>query len=113
MSDEQNEMVVRGQRGEKGRQGEKGDKGEPSSRLPIGQARAVVYLFLLNLVFVGLCFWGLVHSEQSSARDRCTTLNQVVAIPVPTPVAGNPSREFDARFEAIERERGRQLGCKP
>jgi hypothetical protein len=110
VSDEHNEKMLRGQPGEKG---ERGEKGEPSSRLPIGQARAVVYLFLLNLVLFGLCFLGLIHYVHAGDSDRCTSLQQVIAIPVPTPVAGNPSREFDSKFEAIERARARELGCRP
>ena len=102
----------RGPKGDKGERGKQGEQGEPSTRLPISQARAVVYLFILNLIFVGLCFWGLVHYIHANDQDRCTTLEEVVAIPVPQPVAGNPSREFDARFEAIEAKRGRQLGCR-
>lgn len=113
------EMRYGGRRGEKGdagrrgEAGERGERGKTGARLPAGQARAVVYLFLLNLLFVGACFAGLVYYVHATDQERCTTLEQIVAIPVPTPVAGNPSREFEARFEAIERERGRQLGCRP
>jgi hypothetical protein len=125
VNDEHNEMVVRGQRGATGQQGEQGDAGEAgqrgergergtaSARLPAAQARAVVYLFLLDLLFVAACFAGLVYYVHATDQERCTTLEQIVSIPVPHPVVGNPSRQFDAHLEAIERERGRQLGCRP
>jgi hypothetical protein len=125
VSDEQNEMVVRGQRGAKGQQGEQGDAGEAGqqgergeqgkvgARLPAGQARALIYLFILNILFVAACFAGLVHYVHATDQERCTTLEQIVSIPVPHPVVGNPSREWESRFETIERERGRQLGCRP
>jgi hypothetical protein len=86
---------------------------ERTSRLPAGQARAVIYLFLLNVVLFGLCFAGLIHYVKAGNSDRCTTLQQVIAIPVPTPVAGNPSREWESTYEAIDRQRARQLGCRP
>jgi hypothetical protein len=100
-------------RGEKGERGEQGAQGKASTRLPLPQARAIIFLLLLNLLLIGAGFFGLIHYVRAGNSDRCTSLEQVVAIPVPRPVAGNPSREFDARFEAIEQRRARELGCRP
>ena len=124
MSDAQHEFVksfgaprgpqgARGEQGKRGERGERGKEGEPSTRLPVSQARAVVYLFVLNLLLFGACFWGLVHYAQAGNADRCTTLQQIEAIPVPQPVAGNPSREWESKYEQITRARGRELGCTP
>lgn len=80
--------------------------------MPPGQRRAVIYLFTLNLLFVGLCFWGLIHYVQVNDQQRCASIAQIAAIPVPKPVAGNPSRMWESRYEAIQEARGRQLGCR-
>lgn len=103
----------RGEKGEAGTAGKRGEQGKAGPRLGAGQARAVIYLFVVNVLFVAACFIGLIHYVHSTDQERCTTLEQIVSIPVPHPLIGNPSRQFEARFEAIERERGRQLGCKP
>ena len=112
----QSEFVMRwggfGAPGPKGDQGEQGEEGRPGTRLPRGQARAVVYLFVLNMLFVAACFTGLIHYVHAGDQERCTTINEVTSIPVPQPVAGNPSRMWESRFEAIEKARGRQLGCR-
>lgn len=52
-------------------------------------------------------------STAANARQRCTSLEQDVSIPITHPIAGNPSREWEARFEAIDRERVIELRCKP
>jgi hypothetical protein len=97
------------QQGQRGRQGEKGERGERG--LPRAQRRAVIYLFLLNVLFVAACFAGLVHYVRSSEQERCASLAQIITIPIPVPVTGNPSRQAWASFEAVERRRGHQLGC--
>lgn len=66
VSDERNEKVMRGQCGE---------KDEPPTRLPIGQARALVYLFILKVLFVG---------ERSSAP---------IVLPTAEPTATSPLRQ--------------------
>lgn len=115
MTDEQSDFVRRYGGGTPARRGEKGDKGErgkPGPRLPPGVARALVLLFVLNLLLLAAVFFGLIHYVRAGDADRCTTLEEVVAIPVPRPVAHNPSREWESKFEAIEAKRGRQLGCR-
>lgn len=123
----------KGERGERGVQGERGEEGKPSTRLPVKQARAVVYLFFFSVLVSLACLVGLVHyslalsAEQratsrqqalvareqhelvtaSRAADKktCGTIVQITGIPA---AAGT----WAARFEAIERNRLRELGCK-
>ena len=134
---------LRGEKGETGETGQTGERGPQGIRglLSRKQARAVVYLFILGALIGVACLAGLLHyagevsgqqrtvsreqrelvteqrelaaATRANNADRCTTLEEVVAIPVPHPVAANPSREWAAAFERIERARGRQLGCKP
>jgi hypothetical protein len=70
-----------------------------------------IYLTGLILVIGGLNLLWTSHAIQANNRDRCTTVVQLAHIPIPRPVAGNPSREFAAATEAIYRNRARQLGC--
>ena len=122
-----------------GRSGRAGGKGEPSTRLPITQARAVVYLFILAALVGIACLAGLLHyagelsgQQRTVSReqrelgieqreltavtntqnaDRCDILDLYAAIPLPA--AASQAREWETRYEAITRERARQLGCKP
>lgn len=91
-------------RGPKGDKGERGEQGKAGTRMPARQARAVVYLFVLNVVFVALCFAGLAYYVRAGGQERCGTIAQITAIPA---AAGT----WGARFEAIERDRLRELGC--
>ena len=130
-----------GETGADGPPGPKGDEGKAGPQLPQRQARAVVYLFILGALIGVVCLAGLLHlagevsqqqhavaqQQQQVAReqreldaqqtankaDRCTTVEEIAAIPVPHPVAGNPSREWESKYEGIEAARGKQLGCKP
>ncbi len=111
MNDPQSEFVER--YAERGPKGDKGDRGEQGRRLAAGQARALVYLFGLNLLLLGAGFFALIHYVQADNADRCITIEQIVSIPVPHSVKGNPSREWESKFEAIERVRAGQLGCRP
>jgi hypothetical protein len=109
------EMLFHGAQGERGEKGDKGDTGDTGKRGPQGirgllsqrKARAVVYLFVLNLIFVGLCFFGLVHYVRAENTEHCTTVRQVSTIPL----TSGPGRPWEARFEMIERKRLLQLGC--
>jgi hypothetical protein len=122
--------LTRGEKGDKGSRGDKGDRGERG--MPAAQRRAIVYLFVVGALVGAACLGGLAYfasrleSQQQAVvreqrelsaataannRERCTSLEQVAAIPVPHPVAGNPSREWEARFEAIQGARARQLDC--
>lgn len=135
------EMKFSALRGEKGDQGERGAEGKAGPRLPKRQARAVVYLFIVAALVGIAALAGLLHlagevsqqqqavaqQQQQVAReqreldaqqkankaDRCTTVEEIAAIPVPHPVKGNPSREWESKYEGIEAARGKQLGCKP
>ena len=80
MTDAQSEFVERyAQRGPKGDKGDKGDKGtegNDATRLPVGQGRAIVYLFVLNLLFVAACFAGLVYYVRAGNQERCASLER-------------------------------------
>jgi Collagen triple helix repeat (20 copies) len=105
----------RGEKGETGETGKKGETGETGKRGPRGirgllsrdQARAVIFLFTLNAIFIGTCFFGLVHYVRSENAEHCTTVRQVSTIPLKS----GPGRPWEARFEMIERKRLLQLGC--
>jgi hypothetical protein len=128
------EALFKGAKGDKGDQGKQGEKG-----MPQGQRRAIVYFYVVSLVIAAIALGGLVHyggklsgeqhtvaraqqeivrnqreiaAEQvANARERCGSIAQTVGIPIPVPLAGNPSRQAWAAFEGIERARGKQLGC--
>lgn len=128
--------ALRGEKGEKGDTGPQGIRGLLSRT----QGRAVVYLFILGAVLGVASLAGLLHyaGELSSQQrtvateqrelvteqhnltaavktnnaERCAILEEVVAIPVPHPVAGNPSREWESKFQALEATRGHELGCR-
>lgn len=104
----------------RGQKGDKGDKGEPgmSSRVRY----SLVMLFALCVGFALFALVGVIvqtrHFEHAqavqaaqAARERCESLAKIVAIPIPVPLAANPSRQAWASFETAERQRGRQLGC--
>lgn len=96
--------------GRKGERGERGERGQPGG-LAAGKSRAIVFLFAFSLLFgVANLFWS-AHLVSQGNSQRCSTIVAQVTIPVPTPTAGNPSREWEAKFSADERRRGRQLGC--
>jgi hypothetical protein len=141
MVSENDERLPRGPRGEKGEQGAQGRQGKQGARLPVGVARAIVYLFIVNVIFVAACFGGLVHyadstrtallhqqqayeagqrheqAEQRAAgvaveRKLCTTFGELAAN---RPPAGNPntnpSRGYDQRNHKILDEVGPDLQC--
>jgi hypothetical protein len=105
-------------RGPKGDKGDRGDEGKPSSRLPVSQARAIVYLFgLAVLLSVIALFWinREVHSaaaaqqRQEQAQQQaqrkagllieqaiCTDVGTMAQIPAPAGAAdANPSRAYE------------------
>lgn len=114
MNDETRNSLVRGAKGDRGERG-----------MPAGQRRAIVYLFVVPVLIAAVALFGLIHyarvisREQreiiqvrtANDRERCTSLTQIVTIPIPVPTQGNPSREAWARFEQVERQRGTQLHC--
>lgn len=121
-----------GERGEKGDKGDRGEEGKPSTRLPVKQARAVVYLFFFSVLVSLTCLAGLVYyghelsaqqqavsreqqavartqreflaAQQAGGKNTCGTIEQITAIPV-------KARTWGARFEVIERHRLRELEC--
>ena len=142
MSDERPqdmEMLFHGAKGDKGEQGK---QGRPGARLPAGQARAIVYLFALNLVFIAACLAGLIHyadstraallhqqqvyeagqrHEQATQREEgkivigklCTTFGELAANKPPAGnPATNPSRRYDQRNHQILDSIGPDLGCR-
>jgi hypothetical protein len=79
----------------------------------VNRAKAASVVFLLLLTF-SLAGGNLLWTErvvQQNHQKYCDSLGQVAHIPVPHPVAGNPSREFAAALEADFRKRDRELGC--
>ncbi len=98
-----------GGKGDKGDRGEQGKRGEPGLSMPV--RRALVFMFVFMLVLSGVNLWWTAHAIQANNHSRCASLEADASIPVPQPVARNPSREFDARLEAIDRRRLRMDGC--
>ena len=117
----------------KGDKGEQGDRGAPGPGLPVRQRRAIIYLFILPALIAAVALGGILHYasiltaeqqtvarqsreiagvESTDARQRCGSIAEIVAIPIPVPTAGNPSRQAWARFEQVQRARGTELGCK-
>lgn len=99
-----------GPQGDRGNQGNRGEKGPAGLSVPV--RRALVYMFVFNLLigFGGILFTA--HAVNANNGATCASIEADARIPVPQPVAHNPSREWEAQFEAIERQRERQLGCK-
>ena len=124
----------KGEQGEPGERGEQGEQGNEATRLPVSQGRAVVYMFILAVLLSLVCLAGLVYyghrlsgqqqqvsqqqqavvrqqreflaSQQAGSKKTCDTIIQITGIPA-------ARGAWAARFEAIERNRLRELGCKP
>jgi uncharacterized protein HemX len=115
---ENDERLPRGPKGEKGEQGAQGEQGRPSPRLPVSQARAIVYLFLLAVVLSATALFWINHQvrtteaaqqRQAQAQQRsqrqaglliekaiCTDMGTMAQIPPPTGnAASNPSRAYE------------------
>ena len=104
----------------------RGPKGEQGTRGPRGPVRTVAYLFILCFLLIVVVLVYVAHEQQAivaaqkaiaqesrtNNQQRCASIAQIAAIPVPQPVAGNPSRMWESRYEAIQVARGRQLGCR-
>jgi len=73
--------------------------------------RAVVVLFVLAVFLAAANMLFTVHEIAVSNRARCQSLEQLVAIPIPQPVAGHESREYASRLRAAYRHRAIELGC--
>jgi Collagen triple helix repeat (20 copies) len=101
-----------GQAGEQGAQGKRGAQGEHGvAGLSRPVRRALVFLFVLCVALAAANMLWTAHAVNADNQQQCASLEAVARIPVPQPVAGNPSRLWDSRYEAIERQRARQLHC--
>ena len=110
--------------------GEKGDKGDAGLSAQV--RRAIVFLFVLAVMLAAIGLIAVVREQGTLAaqqkalavqqkeltrqaragdRQRCASIALIVDIPIPVPLAGNPSRQAWAAFEGVERMRGRELGC--
>lgn len=103
MSDEQ-----RGPKGDKGDQGDPGKRGEPLNR---AARRSLIFLFVLAMLIGAANLLWTSHVVQADNQQKCASVEQLAHIPIPQPVAGNPSREFAAALENVYRARAAQLGC--
>jgi hypothetical protein len=74
--------------------------------------RSVAFLVLLALAVTGVNLLYTAHAVNSDNQQRCASVLADATIPLPHPIAGNPSREWEAAFEANARHRARQLGCE-
>ena len=116
--DEQDERLTvnqgprgaQGSQGNQGSQGERGERGEPGlAGLSVPVRRALVFLFMLNVLMAGANMLWTAHVVQSGDQARCSSV--VADATIPLPPAGSPGRDWDAAFEAITRQRAAQLGC--
>jgi hypothetical protein len=99
----------RGPQGNQGNQGNRGEHGVPGLSRPVRQA--LVYMFALAILLVAANFLWTGLAINANNQQRCSSLVADASIPVPQPVKGNPSRLWEARFEAIARHRAEQLHC--
>ena len=108
-SGEGERLVARGQKGDKGDQGDAGQRGQAG--LSRAVRRTLVFLFVLNVVLAAANLLWTEHVVMTGNQQRCASIVADATIPLPHPIAGNPSREWEAAFEAIQRHRAHQLGC--
>lgn len=66
---------------------------------------------LIPVALFGLSILFTVHYVASNSQQRCSSLLADASIPLPHPIAGNPSREWESAFEKNAAARARQLGC--
>jgi hypothetical protein len=102
------EMMFRVPRGAKGDKGDRGDAGMPPK-----VRRAVIFLFLLNMLLTVLLLFAFVHyvnSSQAAQRAEgqvieqklCATFEALAANKAPPGNPDtNPSRRYDQRNQAI------------
>jgi hypothetical protein len=96
--------------------GPKGERGEPGRGLPRAVARSVAYLFFLAALF-SVASYVILHHEivvavQGQVQQRCASVLAEAHIPLPHPITGNPSRIWEAKFEELQAQRARDLGCR-
>ena len=81
--------------------------------MPRKWARAAAILVALFVVMTAVNLLFTAQMIRSNTQVRCTSLMAEATIPLPQPVTGNPSREWEAHFEALQTARARHLGCTP
>jgi hypothetical protein len=100
-------VVVKGDKGEKGDQGDQGERG-----LPRGQARAIVYLFIIAFLVASASLLYITHVVSQNNVKWCTTITLLVSEkPPPGPAAANPSRAYEQRLYADLTKLRHDLGC--
>jgi hypothetical protein len=104
-------MSMQGDKGDQGSQGERGPRGRRGEGMTRGTRRAIVTLFALTVAMAVASILFTVHYVHANNQQRCTSLLADAAIPLPHPIAGNPSREWEAAFEKIAAARAHRLGC--
>jgi hypothetical protein len=104
---ERDERLVRGPQGERG---ERGERGEGMTR---GARHAVVFLFVLSLVFAATNLFYTTAQVRVSNHRWCDTLTLLTARPVPKPAspAANPSRQQSYVLYTDFVRLRHQLGC--
>jgi hypothetical protein len=96
----------------KGAKGEKGDRGEKGRGLARGQARAIVYLFVVGFLMAGACLLFTVHEIDANNAKWCATIDLLDAQRPPSGnAAANPSRAYEQRIGADFHRLRSQLGC--
>jgi hypothetical protein len=109
---EQGPRGVQGVQGAQGNQGNQGNRGEQGTAgLSTSVRRAILFLFALNVLLAGANMLWTAHSVSTGNQQRCASIEADATIPLPHPIAGNPSREWEAAFEANAQARARQLHC--
>lgn len=98
----------KGERGEQGRQGEQGKRGQSLNR---ATRRALGFLLTVSLLIGAINLYWTSYVVRGNNQEKCATVQQLAHIPIPRPIAGNPSREFAAATERVYRARARELGC--
>ena len=109
MSERDERLASRGPQGEQGETGKQGERGAAGLSKPV--RRALVFLFVLCVLMAGSNILWTAYVVRAGNQARCASILADAHIPLPEPVAGNPSREWEAAFEAIQEARARQLGC--
>lgn len=108
---EQFVALAKGDQGERGAQGNQGNRGERGEPLSPAVRRTLIYLFTLMVLLAVANLYWTSHVVRENNQQRCASLEQLAHIPIPRPVAGNPSRKFASDLEMSYRERARQIGC--
>ena len=95
-----------GPRGPRGEQGKRGVQGTAGLSRPV--RRALVFLFTLSVALAAANMLWTAYLVREANQARCASVVADATIPLPK---GVTAREWDAAFEAIARERARQLHC--